>query len=72
MKGTNFILFEDFPLLARSAPVLLEGVGGPRQLLEQLDSIMDTEVGKLDPGAHPARFTFPPEPAAGIMEAGRG
>lgn len=46
-----------FPLLARSAPVLLKGISGPRQLLEQLDSIIDTEVRKLDPDAHPARFT---------------
>ncbi|MEZ5406379.1 MAG: heme NO-binding domain-containing protein [Acidimicrobiales bacterium] len=45
-----------FPALARSAATLLDGVTGPRQLLEQLDSIVDTEVRKLDPDAHPARF----------------
>lgn len=46
-----------FPLLARSVSTLLDGANGPRQLLEQLDSIVDTEVRKLDPTAHPARFT---------------
>lgn len=46
-----------FPLLARSAPTLLDGLTGPRQLVDQLDSIVDTEVRKLDPDAHPARFT---------------
>ena len=46
-----------FPALARSAPGLLDGLDGPRQFLEQLDTIIDTEVRKLDPDAHPAHFT---------------
>lgn len=46
-----------FPVWARSAPTLLDGVTGPRQLLEQLDSIVEAEVRKLDPEARPTRFT---------------
>jgi len=46
-----------FPAWARSAPTLLDGVVGPRQLLEQLDSMVEVEVRKLDPDARPARFT---------------
>ncbi|MGB5756398.1 MAG: heme NO-binding domain-containing protein [Acidimicrobiales bacterium] len=46
-----------FPSLAGSVPTLLEGLDTPRDLLCNLESVIHTEVRKLDPEASPARFT---------------
>ncbi len=46
-----------FPSLARSVPTLIEGLVTPRAFLRGLESMIHTEVRKLDPEANPARFT---------------
>lgn len=46
-----------FPSLARSVPTLMEGLDTPRAFLGGLESMIHTEVRKLDPEADPARFT---------------
>ena len=46
-----------FPSLAGSVPTLLEGLDTPRAFLSNLESVIHTEVRKLDPEASPARFT---------------
>ena len=46
-----------FPALASSVPTLLEGLDDPRSFLTNLESMIHTEVRKLDPEASPARFT---------------
>ncbi|MEM7338696.1 MAG: heme NO-binding domain-containing protein [Actinomycetota bacterium] len=48
-----------FPMLAESVPTLLEGLDTPRQFLTNLESVIHTEVRKLDPQANPARFSIP-------------
>lgn len=46
-----------FPLLAKSVPTLLEGLDDPHSFLSNLESVIHTEVRKLDPEANPARFS---------------
>ncbi len=46
-----------FPSLARSVPTLMEGLDTPRAFLHGLESMIHTEVRKLDGEANPARFT---------------
>ena len=46
-----------FPALAGSVPTLLEGLDTPHDFLLNLESVVHTEVRKLDPDASPARFT---------------
>lgn len=46
-----------FPALAGSVPTLLEGLDTPHSFLSNLESVIHTEVRKLDPDASPARFT---------------
>lgn len=46
-----------FPALARSVPTLLEGLDDPRTFLCNLETVIHTEVRKLDSEASPARFT---------------
>ncbi len=46
-----------FPALARSVPTLLEGLDDPHSLLLNLETVIHTEVRKLDPEASPARFS---------------
>ena len=46
-----------FPSLARSVPTLLEGLDTPHAFLANLESVIHTEVRKLDPEASPARFS---------------
>lgn len=46
-----------FPSLARSVPTLLEGLDTPHAFLSSLETVIHTEVRKLDPEANPARFT---------------
>jgi hypothetical protein len=46
-----------FPSLARSVPTLLKGLDTPHAFLCNLESVIHTEVRKLDPDANPARFT---------------
>lgn len=46
-----------FAGLAGAVPSLLEGLDDPHSLLLNLESVVHTEVRKLDPDADPARFT---------------
>ena len=46
-----------FPLLAESVPTLIDGLDTPRTFLTNLESVVHTEVRKLDPMANPARFS---------------
>lgn len=46
-----------FPSLARSVPSLIAGLDTPHAFLCGLESMIHTEVRKLDPEASPARFT---------------
>ena len=46
-----------FLSLARSVPTLIEGLDTPHDFLCGLESMIHTEVRKLDPEANPARFT---------------
>lgn len=46
-----------FPALAGSVPTLMEGFDDPHSFLLGLESVIHTEVRKLDPEANPARFT---------------
>ena len=46
-----------FPSLAESVPTLLEGLDSPHAFLMSLESVIHTEVRKLDPEASPARFS---------------
>lgn len=48
-----------FPMLAESVPSLLEGLDTPRKFLTSLESVIHTEVRKLDPNANPAQFSIP-------------
>jgi hypothetical protein len=45
-----------FSGLASSVPGLLEGISGSKDFLLRFESIVHTEVRKLDPDARPARF----------------
>ncbi|MEM9607545.1 MAG: heme NO-binding domain-containing protein [Actinomycetota bacterium] len=45
-----------FPGLARSAGSLLDGVDDARTFLLTLESVVHTEIRKVDPEARPARF----------------
>ncbi len=45
-----------FPALARSVPELLVGLDDPHSFLMSLESVIHTEVRKLDHEANPARF----------------
>lgn len=45
------------PSLARSVPELMEAAGTPREFLMRLESVVHTEVRKLDPAASPPRLT---------------
>ncbi len=51
-----------FPLLAGMVPTLLVGLDTPREFLANLESVIHTEVRKLDPDASPARFTATERP----------
>ncbi|MEL7155951.1 MAG: heme NO-binding domain-containing protein, partial [Actinomycetota bacterium] len=46
-----------FPLLAGSVPILLEGLDTPEAFLTSLETVIHTEVRKLDADASPAQFT---------------
>lgn len=46
-----------FAALANSVPTLLEGLDNPHSFLLNLETVIHTEVRKLDPEASPARFT---------------
>ncbi len=46
-----------FPALANSVPTLIEGMNDPVTFLLSLESVIHTEVRKLDRDASPARFT---------------
>jgi hypothetical protein len=46
-----------FPALASSVSSLLEGIDHPLTFLAHLESVIHTEVRKLDPKASPARFS---------------
>lgn len=46
-----------FPKLANGVPQLLEGLDSAQEFFLSLESVIHTEVRKLDPAANPARFT---------------
>lgn len=46
-----------FAHLANSVPMFMEGFDHPRPWLLTLESVIHTEIRKLDPEANPARFT---------------
>ncbi|MEM8924693.1 MAG: heme NO-binding domain-containing protein [Actinomycetota bacterium] len=46
-----------FPMLAASVPTLMEGLDTPFEFLLALETLIHTEVRKLDHDADPARFT---------------
>jgi hypothetical protein len=46
-----------FPKLANAVPQLMEGLETAQQFFISLESVIHTEVRKLDPEANPARFT---------------
>lgn len=45
-----------FPKLAAAVPQLMEGLHDAREFFTKLESVIHTEVRKLDPEANPARF----------------
>ncbi|MEM9133825.1 MAG: heme NO-binding domain-containing protein [Actinomycetota bacterium] len=51
-----------FPHLAGTIPTLLAGLDTPRGFLANLESVIHTEVRKLDPDASPARFSATERP----------
>lgn len=56
-----------FPALAESVSSLMEELDDPRTFLLNLESLIHTEVRKLDPEASPARFTVVEDSSTSIV-----
>ncbi len=56
-----------FPKLAAGVPTLMEGLDTPHQFFGALESVIHTEVRKLDPEAQPAHFSVLEDTADSIL-----